>query len=882
MGVASIGHGMGTLETHPVDSFSVTDTSAKIMAEAAVNLRNSLMAAEKKPDLQWQRVGVEFGGTMAAGVSGTVFWAVASRSRMGLVTKVAGTALVSGSARVGAQTGLESALLPEKEHTPLREQFLWGVVDGFAGVAGAAAEARARQWYTKKLGFEYLGVGISQDLAATAGRKAYQGSLAAKFRVNAAGAFAGGATGGFVWGVPHELHNNRNNLHTAEGWQRVATGVGVDTAFGGVAGGVFSTVLTGATNARDLFGHTSAAITGEKGLTKVRLLHFNDMHSSMLGDESTLSQLAHKAKELRADASKKGISSLVFDAGDNFSGTPEAGVSQVGYVETRAITGHMQADGFVPGNHVADAGNAEVDVDGWFKAITRIRSELGIDIPGVAANIEVPKYPGFSGPNGTIYRPYRVLDIKSANGSTERVGLVGLVTEELASAAKVGDIKYLDAEREAKRWITHLNKPVAEGGEGINKVIVLSHLGRNEDVQLARNVPGISYIVSAHSHDAEPVILWARNAQSQWDVPILQAGSQAKWLAQTDLVFQPSGAADRYRTFGRLHRMDASVPHDPATRDFLLRELAPMVGLENHKVNATVTGTFHMDGVRGSHGGQTELGTLISRAVLDGVNRRMPQLNAARAQQGLAPLEPVHIMLKHTGEIREALPAGVPSKREIARMFLNTGSVERETRELAIVSLTGDELKSVLNFGIADFPQPLHLRQDSGWQKVTRTAREVFGQLPDEPFHDYPGNFLQTEGLRYSIDLSQPVGSRVSAIEAWDATRSAFVPIESQRTYQILTYNHPLEKWNKNKVFGQALHDGGEQAIRQHANAQSIPLSQVDLMIDWLEHNKVISPADYLSDNITNLTPPRWQADVRPRIAPLTGIGITDTSRERK
>lgn len=850
-----------------------------IMAEAANNLRASLTNPAKQ-EHTLAKAGIEFGGTMAAGVAGTAFWAIAGRSGLGIPARLVGTALLSGSTRVGVQSGLESAFLNEGERTSAATQFAWGMVDGFAGVAGSAAEARVAQWYTKKLGVSYLGTGISEGLAESAGRKAAENSLGAKFKLNAVRGITGGAVGGFAWGVPHEVHDNWNDLDEAKGWTNLGKGLAADTVLGGVTGGVLSSTVTALGNARDVAGYTMARLTGDAGQTKVRLLHFNDMHSSLLGDESTLSQLAGKANELRGQAQRKGMGSLLFDAGDNFSGTPEAGLSEVGYVETRAIQ-DMGADAFVPGNHVADAGNAEVDIDGWYRAITRIRGELNRDIPGVAANIEVPKYPGFAGPNGTIYRPYRVVEVPGANGQTERVGVVGLVTQELSAAAKTGDIKFLNPETEATRWISHLNKPVSEGGEGINKVVVLSHLGRNEDLQLAKNVKGISYIVSAHSHDAEPVIVWGRNAETGWDVPVLQAGSQAKWLAQTDLSFKANGAADKYRTLGRLHRIDRDVPHDPKIRDFLHQQLGPMLQLENQKLDAAVVGgAFHMDGVRGAKGSQTELGYLISKAVKDGVNRRLPDVNAARAAEGLEPLEPVSIMLKHTGDIREELPQGVPSYRTVAKLFLNTGSVERETRELAMAKLTGEELHKVLNFGIEDFPRPIHLRsEERGWPKIARMFKDLFSGSAEQPYHDYPGNFLQTDGLKYSIDLSKPPGSRISNIQVLDAASNSYVPLDPNQSYRVLTYNHPIEKWNKNGVFGPALQEAGERAIRQHVDAQPIRLSQVDLMIDHLQGQKIVSPADYVSDNITNLTPPAWTLTVRPTLSTIFGIAANEVAK---
>lgn len=844
-----------------------------VMAEAAMNLRQDL--THGSAGHSWEKTGAELTGTMAAGIAGSAVWAIAGRTELGIPLRVISTILASGGARVGVQGGIEHFFVPEKEKSSARELFGWGVVDGAAAVAGSAAEARMANWYTKRLGMGYLGAGISESLAETAGKKAIENSLEAKFKFSVVRGITGGATGGFVWGVPHELYNARTGLDTTAGWQHVADSLVKDTMLGGITGGAFAGTITAATNARDVAGYTLAKLTGDAGQTKMQLLHFNDMHSSLLGTESTLPQLSTKVNDLRADAARKGISSKLFDAGDNFSGTPEAGLSRAGYVETRAIN-DMGADGFVPGNHVADAGNADVDVTGWYEGIMRIRHELGRDIPGVAANIEVPKYPGFTGPNGTIYRPYRIMEVAGANGQTERVGLVGLVTKELEDAAKDGQIKYLDAETEANRWISHLNKPVSEGGEGINKVIVLSHLGRNEDLALARNVKGISYIVSAHSHDAEPVMLWGKNHQTGWDVPIMQAGSQAKWLAESQLSFKPSGAADKYRTFGQLHRISEDIPHDPKVQSFLEQHLGPMLDLENQKLDASVARPFHIDGARGSAGGQTPLGFLISKAVKDGVNEHLPELNAARAAQGLEPLEPVTIMLKHTGEIREELPAGAPSYRTVAKMFLNTGSVERETRELAIAKLTGSELEKVLNFGVEDFPSPMNTGE-RGWAKVSGALKQMFQGEPPAQLHDYPGNFLQTDGLKYSIDLSKSPGQRVSNIEILDGATNQYRPVDPNESYRVLTFNHPIEKWNKNGVFGPELQSAGEAGIRAHVDAQSVPLSQVDLTIDYMNKAHILDPSAFNSDNITNLTPPSWRPTVRPTVGTIGGITVDET-----
>ncbi len=52
---------------------------------------------------------------------------------------------------------------------------------------------------------------------------------------------------------------------------------------------------------------------------------------------------------------------------------------------------------------------------------------------------------------------------------------------------------FLSPEESATRYITELNN------FGINKIVILSHLGYEHDVTLAKTVPGIDIIVGGHT-----------------------------------------------------------------------------------------------------------------------------------------------------------------------------------------------------------------------------------------------------------------------------------------------------------------------------------------------------------------------------------------------
>jgi 5'-nucleotidase / UDP-sugar diphosphatase len=109
-----------------------------------------------------------------------------------------------------------------------------------------------------------------------------------------------------------------------------------------------------------------------------------------------------------------------------------------------------------------------------------------LNCPVLAANLDVSAEPSLDG----RVRPYTILDYDN-----QRIGIIGLITPDTVTIASPGKtIKFLSPEESARKYIADLN------GQGINKIVVLSHLGYESDVNLAKSVPGIDIIVGGHSH----------------------------------------------------------------------------------------------------------------------------------------------------------------------------------------------------------------------------------------------------------------------------------------------------------------------------------------------------------------------------------------------
>ena len=883
---------------------SFGDTAAAFMAESHASLPSGT-----EQSASWRKMASEFTGTMSASVAGAVAWNLIGRSELGVLTlpvRIAGTALASGLTRAGTQGAAESLLLKPEEHTDWKANFKWGIVDGFAGVAGAAAETRAGTLFQRKLGTQFLG----EDLGRTSslvGQDVIANSLAAKMKYNVIRGVAGGTVGSLAWSLPHEIYNNRNDLDTASGWMHVGEGTAINTLIGGATGGILSGGFTAARNAGDIYKYGAAHFSGDGGTSRLNIGHFNDLHSTLFGDRGSISQLSQAVKDLRATSAEKGITSRIFNLGDEYSGNVAATQTQGGYVENKAIHEIIQVDASVPGNHSADATHGKADFDRWMSNMARINAESTREFPGVSANIKIPGHPDFIGPEGQIYKPYRITSMTNANGVEEPVGVIGLSTHELASMKPIkgtstfaeyvgevappghqpvaGEIAPIDgALVQAKKYVEELN------AQGVKKIIVLSHLGRDEDVRLAQEVAGISYIASAHSH--QQYGLWVKNPTTGWDVPVVQAGSQAGWLAESKLALKDTGAVDKYRSTLGLRRMNSDVAHDPEMDAFVSSAVSGIKELQDQHLPTTITGSFSMTGIRGDLLRQTQLGSLVSKGLLEGVNNNLDTVNAQLAASGIEPIaQPLNIIFKHAGDIRAGLGAGTPSRVDTGNMFLN-GFVDNE---LAAVRMNAPTIKNVLEFSVAEFDKPVHLQQQEASlaSRAKTTAKELFTEPTPEPIHDYNGNFLQTEGLKYSVDLSQPIGVRISDIKVRNPATGQYEPMTGNGIYDVLTLFHPVDKWAKAGAFGSEIQRQVElnpntEAHYNFVEAKPIKLEQPALMEQYLTDPKWdgrISPDNYISDNITNKTPPRIDPSVKPgRIGAMTGIGgasVADSTKEK-
>ena len=109
-----------------------------------------------------------------------------------------------------------------------------------------------------------------------------------------------------------------------------------------------------------------------------------------------------------------------------------------------------------------------------------------VKFPVLAANLDVSEEPSLAG----RVKPYTTVEYDG-----QKIGIIGLITPTTELTGYPGKtIKFLPVEDTARKYIDELN------ALGINKIVVLSHLGYGPDVNLAKSVAGIDIIVGGHTH----------------------------------------------------------------------------------------------------------------------------------------------------------------------------------------------------------------------------------------------------------------------------------------------------------------------------------------------------------------------------------------------
>lgn len=481
------------------------------------------------------------------------------------------------------------------------------------------------------------------------------------------------------------------------------------------------------------------------------LLHLNDTHSHLEavpvnleieGIGSTTAELGGFARIKtvldRMRASEPEL--LLLHGGDALQGTLYFTLFNGG-VEFDFLN-MLGLDAMTFGNHEFDRGAASIP--GWIK-----RSRF----PWLSANIDFSAEPAIA----PLVKPYL---IKTVAG--EKVAIIGVTTETTPQTTHdVGRVRFNDAVASTRQQVAALT------AQGINKIILLSHLGYQQDLQLASQVAGVDLIIGGHSHSllgeatqlaaiglapdgAYPTELAAADGSP---VLVAQAWQWGHLLGRLNVQFDRAGVVSGYSSKQvipvgeRFSRDGTPVSPESSQYQAIVKALAQsgsaQIVAEDPAVLAALApyqrqlAQFHT--------------AVVARAAEDlkrGVNSGPGPL-VADAMLGALPR--AQVALLNYGGVRKSLLSGMISEGDLLEVmpFADT---------LVLIDLNGSELQAALE-GTIDF-----------------LIRKYGLKQPVMPY---------VAGIRFAVQLSAPRGSRVTALTVRDS-RGIFQPVESATRYRTV------------------------------------------------------------------------------------------------
>ncbi|TIS57247.1 bifunctional UDP-sugar hydrolase/5'-nucleotidase [Mesorhizobium sp.] len=517
----------------------------------------------------------------------------------------------------------------------------------------------------------------------------------------------------------------------------------------------------------------------------LNILHINDWHSRIESNnkyESTCSAEEETKGECIGGAGRlvtaiaqerkklEGQNLLLLSAGDNFQGSLFY-ITYKGKTEGEFLN-QMKFDAMELGNHEFDDGES---------ALAPFLDM--IQFPVLGANVKANDQSKL----GDRVKPSIVLEVGG-----QKIGIVGAVTNDTSELASPGpniniedDVKSITAEVEKLK------------GQGINKIIAVTHIGYKRERDVIAKIPGIDVVVGGHSHSllsntdpkAEGPYPTMVDNPDGYKVPVVQAASYSKYLGEFKVVFDDNGVVKQ--ASGDPIHLDKSITPDPAVLARIKELGAPIEALKNKEVAET---TKPIDGSRDNcRARECEMGNLVSDAVLDRVK-----------DQG------VEIVISNGGGLRASIDQGTVTMGEVLTVlpFQNT---------VATFQISGKDLIAGLENGLSQL-------------------------------EDGAGRFPQVAGLKYSFDKSAaPNAGRVKSVEVMEG--GAWTPLNPDKDYLVATNNYVRQGGDGYKVFAEKAKNaydygpGLEQVVADYLGAHRPYTPKLDGRITEIATTTAAAPA---------------------------------------
>ena len=518
---------------------------------------------------------------------------------------------------------------------------------------------------------------------------------------------------------------------------------------------------------------------------ELKIVHINDHHSHLKPDGRMSLNLGGKSTRVKSggmpsvvakikDLQNKNHNLLKLHAGDAVSGSLFFTLFK-GEADA-ALMNEVCFDAFALGNHEFNEGDA-----GLAKFLDFLKSDK-CNTPVLAANIKPEVGVSALTPNSETdyFQPYTVMQIDGM-----KIGIVGIdiVRKTKLSSSPDETTIFLDEAETAQRMVDELKQT------GIDHIILLTHYGYQNELELATKIDGIDVIIGGDSHtllgDFDALGL---NASGPYPTVVRGVGGNIVCVAtawqysqivgELDISFNDKGEVQSCRgvphvmladSFKRKNADGDRVEVEGAARDAIYAQIEadPKLSIVKEDADAAaLLASFNVkvEEMRSVKVGEVTENLCLSRIPGDKRSKICSPEDTARNGSDISMLV-AHAFREMAKASDIAIQNGGGVRTDIAKGTLTMGDAYKLlpfANTLVEMDMTGAEIKTVLEEALD------------------------YALQPDGSTGAYP----YAAGLRWHIEVAAPLGQRLSQMEFKGRNDESWAPLDMDKTYRLVTNNY--------------------------------------------------------------------------------------------
>ena len=518
---------------------------------------------------------------------------------------------------------------------------------------------------------------------------------------------------------------------------------------------------------------------------ELKIVHINDHHSHLKPDGRMSLNLGGKSTRVKSGgmpsvvAKIKGLQNkspnlLKLHAGDAVSGSLFFTLFK-GEADA-ALMNEICFDAFALGNHEFNEGDA-----GLAKFLDFLKSDK-CNTPVLAANIKPEVGVSALTPNSETdyFQPYTVMQIDGM-----KIGIVGIdiVRKTKLSSSPDETTIFLDEAETAQRMVDELKQT------GINHIILLTHYGYQNEMELASKIDGVDVIIGGDSHtllgdfdalglnSSGPYPTVVRGVGGN-TVCVATAWQYSQIVGELDISFNDKGEVQSCRgvphlmladSFKRKNADGERVEVGGAAREAIYAQIKadPKLSIVKEDADAAaLLASFNVqvEEMRSVKIGEVTENLCLCRIPGDKRSKICSPEDTARNGSDISMLV-AHAFREMAKASDIAIQNGGGVRTDIAKGTLTMGDAYKLlpfANTLVEMDMTGAEIKTVLEEAVD------------------------YALQPDGSTGAYP----YAAGLRWHIEVAAPLGQRLRQMEFKGRNDRSWAPLDMDKTYRLVTNNY--------------------------------------------------------------------------------------------